>query len=154
MKVYQTPNPPLSSPNPIPQLLAIVQSLVSKSWEHGTLCETLLEVSDPELSVFGSQPFADGPSELHEPRRHGAASDVGSPSGVPSVVPGEEGPALRWARERAGLRGRIEEGLGSGKGNGEVGMREGELEGHEEELFPRRMGDGEFDVWIFLPLFT
>jgi hypothetical protein len=35
---------------------------------------------------------------------------------------------------------------GTVTGNGNV--EEGELEGHEEELFPRRIGDGEFDFWI------
>ncbi len=43
--------------------LAQAQLLVSKSWEHGVFCETLLEVMNAELSVFapnGVDPFPDG----------------------------------------------------------------------------------------------
>src|ERR1700709_1368529 len=44
-------------------LLAQAQSLVSKSWEHGVFCEALLEIMNPELSVFAPKevdPFPDG----------------------------------------------------------------------------------------------
>lgn len=52
--------------NPLEQvstLLAQAQSLVSKSWEHGVFCETLLEIMSPELSAFAPKeidPFPDG----------------------------------------------------------------------------------------------
>ena len=48
---------------PVSNLLAQAQALVSKSWEHGVFCETLLEVMNPELSIFapnGVDPFPNG----------------------------------------------------------------------------------------------
>jgi hypothetical protein len=51
-------------PPPITALLSQAQSLVSKSWEHGTLCEALLEVYDPSLSVFSRASFGANGSQV------------------------------------------------------------------------------------------
>lgn len=40
--------------------------LASHSWEHGTVAEALLELHNPELSVFGENPFPGGKLPLVE----------------------------------------------------------------------------------------
>ncbi|KAK7031696.1 unsaturated rhamnogalacturonyl hydrolase YesR [Favolaschia claudopus] len=41
----------------IDKVAALAESLPSKSWEYGTAAEALLELYNPELSVFGANPF-------------------------------------------------------------------------------------------------
>ncbi|KAF8211102.1 hypothetical protein K438DRAFT_1554100, partial [Mycena galopus ATCC 62051] len=41
----------------IAQVAALAESLPSHSWEFGTAAEALLELYNPELSVFGNSPF-------------------------------------------------------------------------------------------------
>jgi hypothetical protein len=56
-------NPTMTPAESVSNLLAQAQALVSKSWEHGVFCETLLEVMSPELSIFaphGVDPFPGG----------------------------------------------------------------------------------------------
>jgi hypothetical protein len=60
---YYTPHPTMTSAEQVSALLAQAQSLVSKSWEHGVFCETLIEIKSPEISVFAPKevdPFPDG----------------------------------------------------------------------------------------------
>ncbi|KAJ7574098.1 hypothetical protein C8J56DRAFT_1008103 [Mycena floridula] len=46
------------SPNfDIQKITTIAQKILSHSWEYGTAAEALLELYNPELSVFGPQPF-------------------------------------------------------------------------------------------------
>jgi len=40
------------------QVAALAESIPSHSWEFGTASETLLELYDPDISVFGSEPFS------------------------------------------------------------------------------------------------
>jgi hypothetical protein len=56
-------NPTMTTAVQVSNLLAQAQALVSKSWEHGVFCETLIEVMNPELSIFAPNevdPFPDG----------------------------------------------------------------------------------------------
>ncbi|KAF7345453.1 Unsaturated rhamnogalacturonyl hydrolase YesR [Mycena venus] len=48
---------PFSPGFDIAQVAALAQSLPSESWEFGTAAEALLELHNPELSVFGDSPF-------------------------------------------------------------------------------------------------
>lgn len=55
-------NPTMTTAVQVSNLLAQAQALVSKSWEHGVFCEILIEVMNPELSIFapnGVDPFPD-----------------------------------------------------------------------------------------------
>ncbi|KAL9625094.1 MAG: hypothetical protein Q9160_000823 [Pyrenula sp. 1 TL-2023] len=51
-----TPNPPSPTFN-LTAVLCIAKSRASHSWEHGVLAEALLELHNPELSVFGMHVF-------------------------------------------------------------------------------------------------
>jgi hypothetical protein len=42
------------------KILARAFEITSRSWEFGTLVEALLELRNPELTVFGDLPFPDG----------------------------------------------------------------------------------------------
>ena len=55
---------------------ALAKSLPSHSWEYGTASQALLELFDPELSVYGSKPFP-----------------------VPTIAP-KNSPALTYAQEK------------------------------------------------------
>ncbi|KAF5343510.1 hypothetical protein D9756_011604 [Leucocoprinus leucothites] len=63
---------PLLHSNPFPldpgfdieSVAALAKSIPSHSWEYGTASETLLELYDPEISVFGSSPFTATPGYL------------------------------------------------------------------------------------------
>ncbi|KAJ7663893.1 Six-hairpin glycosidase-like protein [Mycena polygramma] len=48
---------PFSPGFDISSVAALAQSLPSKSWEFGAAAEALLELNNPELSVFGATPF-------------------------------------------------------------------------------------------------
>ncbi|RDB18396.1 hypothetical protein Hypma_000352 [Hypsizygus marmoreus] len=48
---------PFSPGFPIDKVLNLAQSLPSHSWEFGTAAQALLELYNPELSVFGDDPF-------------------------------------------------------------------------------------------------
>ncbi|KAJ3566982.1 hypothetical protein NP233_g6654 [Leucocoprinus birnbaumii] len=48
----------------IQSVAALAKSIPSHSWEFGTAAETLLELYDPEISVFGSSPFTITPGYL------------------------------------------------------------------------------------------
>lgn len=48
---------PFSPGFDIAQVASLAKSLPSHSWEYGTASESLLELYNPELSVFGSAPF-------------------------------------------------------------------------------------------------
>jgi hypothetical protein len=80
----------------VPTLLAQAQVLVSRSWEHGVFCETLLEAMNPELSIFapnGVDPFPDGE--------------------IPKLAKGdvEKCAALKWASsDGVGMRQSVELG--------------------------------------------
>lgn len=41
----------------VKKVVALAESLPSHSWEFGVATEALLELFDPELSVFGKEPF-------------------------------------------------------------------------------------------------
>ncbi|KAF9525235.1 family 88 glycosyl hydrolase [Crepidotus variabilis] len=41
----------------IQSILKVTQSLPSHSWEYGTFAEALIEIYNPEISVFGETPF-------------------------------------------------------------------------------------------------
>ena len=60
----------------ISAVLALAKSLPSHSWEYGTASEALLELFDPALSVYGSQPFP-----------------------VPTIAP-QNSPSLTYAQEK------------------------------------------------------
>lgn len=49
---------PLDPGFDIQKVAALAKSIPSHSWEFGTAAETLLELYDPEISVFGSSPFS------------------------------------------------------------------------------------------------
>ena len=49
---------PFSPGFDIQQVAALAKSIPSHSWEFGTAAEALLELHDPDISVFGSSPFA------------------------------------------------------------------------------------------------
>jgi hypothetical protein len=51
----------------IEKVVALARSLPSHSWEFGTAAETLLELYDPEISVFGSSFLSETPGYL---KRH------------------------------------------------------------------------------------
>lgn len=42
----------------IQQVAVLAKTIPSHSWEFGTAAETLLELHDPEISVFGPSPFS------------------------------------------------------------------------------------------------
>lgn len=42
----------------IQQVAVLAESIPSHSWEFGTASEALLELYDPDISVFGSEPFS------------------------------------------------------------------------------------------------
>ncbi|KAF9446020.1 hypothetical protein P691DRAFT_795008 [Macrolepiota fuliginosa MF-IS2] len=48
----------------IRSVAALAKSIPSHSWEFGTASETLLELYDPDISVFGSSPFSVTPQYL------------------------------------------------------------------------------------------
>lgn len=48
---------PFSPGFDIAKVAALAESLPSESWEFGTAAEALLELYNPELSVFGQTPF-------------------------------------------------------------------------------------------------
>lgn len=116
---YRPHAPPVSPNHPIPILLTTAQKLVSKSWEHGTFCETLLEVYDLELSVFGREPFG--------------SADLAVPSlDVRTGANGVEVRALKWAMEMG-----MEERIFGRESRVEV----------RDELVERRAGDGEYRLF-------
>jgi hypothetical protein len=104
-------------------LLSRAYNLVSKSWEHGTFCEALLEVYDAELSVFGAAPF--GPVGLEIPCVKGFEQKQG-----------RRVEALKWARERTGMEERV-----LSREAKEKGVIEDRAVA--EELVERTVGDGE-----------
>jgi hypothetical protein len=59
---------PLDPGFDIQQVAVLAKSLPSHSWEFGTASETLLELYDPEISVFGSSPFEVTPGYLKSHR--------------------------------------------------------------------------------------
>ncbi|KXN82777.1 hypothetical protein AN958_02216 [Leucoagaricus sp. SymC.cos] len=66
---FRRSNPfPLDPGFDIEQVAALAKSLPSHSWEFGTASETLLELYDPEISVFGSSPFSVTPGYLKSHR--------------------------------------------------------------------------------------
>ncbi|KIM42480.1 hypothetical protein M413DRAFT_18686 [Hebeloma cylindrosporum] len=93
--------PPFVTPanNPFPYnpgfdvgaVLALAKSLPSHSWEYGTAAEALLELFDPELSVYGSKPFP-----------------------IPTISP-QDSPALAYAQQKIVI-GTPPNGLSSGDG--------------------------------------
>jgi hypothetical protein len=44
----------------VEKVLAEAIRVTSRSWEYGTLSEALLELQDPQLAVFSSEPFPGG----------------------------------------------------------------------------------------------
>ncbi|KAF5383242.1 hypothetical protein D9615_004867 [Tricholomella constricta] len=48
---------PFSPGFPVQKVVDLAQTISSHSWEFGTATEALLELYDPELSVFGDEPF-------------------------------------------------------------------------------------------------
>ncbi|KAJ3523929.1 hypothetical protein NMY22_g11220 [Coprinellus aureogranulatus] len=48
---------PISPDFDIAKVTSLAQTLPSHSWEYGTTTEALLELFDPDYSVFGSKPF-------------------------------------------------------------------------------------------------
>jgi hypothetical protein len=55
---------PLDPGFDIQQVAALAEALPSHAWEFGTASETLLELYDPEISVFGSSLFSVTPGYL------------------------------------------------------------------------------------------
>jgi hypothetical protein len=53
---------------PIQKVATLARSLPSHSWEFGTAAETLLELYDPSISVFGSLSFSSTPRYLRSRR--------------------------------------------------------------------------------------
>lgn len=85
---------PLDPGFDIQQVTALAVSLPSHSWEFGTATETLLELYDPDISVFGSSPFSDTPRYLktHQGRIQGleyAASTIVIGTGVNGLADGD-----------------------------------------------------------------
>jgi hypothetical protein len=49
----------------VEKILAEALRRTSRSWEAGALAEALLELRDPELSIFSPEPFRDGDIPCH-----------------------------------------------------------------------------------------
>src|SRR6266536_5707563 len=104
-------------------LVAFVgRNLASHSWEYGTAAEALLELSNPELSVFGPNPFPTGK--------------------LPLILKLPDVPSLAWARPFIWLgRDRLCEGDGSTTDPASLGVS-ALLLGQSDPAY-RRVADAE-----------
>ncbi|KAF8067977.1 hypothetical protein FPV67DRAFT_1167612 [Lyophyllum atratum] len=76
---------PFSPGFPIQKVLDLAISISSHSWEFGTATEALLELYDPDLSVFGDSPFEEAKTLIRGPSKgkgEGGVSTSGLPRGL------------------------------------------------------------------------